>query len=198
MLKQIKEELAKTLSYLTGTQKFEGETKIYQPEEINISERAIGGKVEMVNTDGTLSAMPDGAIELSDGFKCTIKDGLITAIEGEEAIAEQSEEMADEAPAEEPKSDSSAIDEMKKITDELREEINVMKAALDELKASMSDTANKDEVANFNKQFSDLNETIKKVVSAPAEFSKTTKSNVAKDKNEQGKIELARIFKNLN
>lgn len=198
MIKEIKKEFAKTLNYLLGNEKFEGETKIYQPDEISISERVIGGKVELVNTDGTLSPMPDGNAELADGFKFTVKDGLIESIEGEAPVEENPEEMAEQAPVETPTNDSSAIEEMKKVTEELRAEIDIMKAALDELKASMSDTANKDEVANFNKQIADLNDTIKKVASIPAEFSKTTKSNIAKDANDEGKKKLASIFKNLN
>jgi uncharacterized protein YukE len=197
-IKEIKKEFAKTLNYLLGNEKFEGETKVYQPEEISISERVVGGKVELVNADGTLSPMPDGNAELADGFKFTVKDGLIESIEGEAPIQEQPAAMADvPAPTDAQTSENSAIEEMKKVTEELRADIESMKIALDDLKASMSDTANKDAVANFNKQISDLNDTIKKIANVPAEFSKTTKSNIAKDANDEGKKKLSAIFNSI-
>jgi hypothetical protein len=49
-------------------------------DEVMISDRAVGGKVELVGTDGTLSPIPDGTYLLSDDFRFTVKDGFITEI----------------------------------------------------------------------------------------------------------------------
>lgn len=200
MIEQIKNELAKTLNYLLGRENFAETPKVYQPDEINISERVIGGKVELVNSDGTLSPIEDGDYELSDGFKFSVKDGLISAIEGEESI-QASEDMADAPVVEEPNNDSdikASIEELRVLTEELKSEVDTMKAALDELKAANADTANKDAIENFRKELSTLNETIISIANTPAEFSKTTKSQIAKDVNDKKLSDLSNIISQIN
>lgn len=51
---------------------------LLQPEEIVISDRAKGGKVERKATDGTLTPIDDGVYELPDGFRFTITGGFIS------------------------------------------------------------------------------------------------------------------------
>ena len=89
MLTQLKKELLKALKTL----KLEGD-KVYDPSELNISARELGGKVELIQGDDTLATAPDGDYTLSDGFKFTVKDGLIASIidkSTEETFADESE-----------------------------------------------------------------------------------------------------------
>ncbi len=190
MLKQLKRELFKTFKGLQ-LEHFEGELK-YAPEELNISERVVGGKVELINEDGTLSALPDGDYELTDGFKFTIKEGLIESIEGEEPVEEQAEEMADEAPIEEV---SDPLADLKAETETLKAEVDALKQAIEEIKNGASNNATKEDVQGFQSEVSKLNETIMKLAKIPAEASKTTKSNIVKDSREEKMLEFAKLFK---
>lgn len=201
MISKIKKELMKTLAILKH-ESFEGEV-IYSPEELNISERAVGGKVELINQDGTLSELPDGDYEVSDGFKFTIKDGLIASIDGEtpaEDTTDKPEEMA-EAPVDAPTQDApqtDGLDELKKETASLKAEVEALKQAMDELMKATAGRASKEDVSKFQAEVENLNSNIMKLAKIPAEPTKTNTSNVVKDKNDENLMEFAKIFKSIN
>lgn len=64
--------------------------------EVQISDRSVGGKVELIGTDGTLSPIPDGTYVLSDDFKFTVAGGFITAIGDVEVVAAATEPTEEE------------------------------------------------------------------------------------------------------
>lgn len=194
MIKELKREMAKMFKAL----KFEGEL-IYNPDELNISERVVGGKVELINQDGTLSVLPDGDYELSDGFKFTVKEGLISAIEGEDPVeeTEQPEEMAEDAPVEEaPKEDGLA--ELKAETEAIKAEVEALKQALAELMEASAGNAKKEDVENFSSEVTKLTDTIMKLAKIPAAPTKTNQSNVVKDSTDTKMMEFVKMFHSIN
>ena len=73
----IKKELIKTLKNLMGV--YFG--KVWTPNELNISDKEVGGKVEQIGADGTLTPVEDGEYTMEDGFTFTVKDGQIETIQ---------------------------------------------------------------------------------------------------------------------
>jgi len=194
MLKELKKELLKALTNLKS-EKFEG---VYTSDQLNISDRVVGGKVELINTDGSLSVAPDGDYELEDGFKFTVKDGVIASIEGEEKPEELAEENpTEDKPADEPAPDENkaAIEELQKETAAIKAEVESIKQILSELTGSVNDSATKEEMQKFSKEVKTLTETINKVAKLPVEFSKTTKSTQTKTDNHDKLMDVIKLIK---
>ncbi|WP_322518625.1 hypothetical protein U0033_28145 [Chitinophaga sancti] len=190
MLKELKKELLKALTNLK-TEKFDG---VYSSDQLNISDRVVGGKVELINADGSLNVAPDGDYELEDGFKFTVKDGVIASIEGEE----QPEELANETPTEDtpaPDDNKVAIEELQKETAAIKAEVESIKEILAQLTGSVSDSATKEEMQKFSKEVKTLTDTINKVAKLPAEFSKTTKSTKTKTDNHDKLMDVIKLMK---
>lgn len=73
-------------------------SKVYTKDELKISDKSIGGKVELVQGDGSLSPAPDGEYVMDDGYAFTIKDGMISSVVGEDPVeveVESSDSPAD-------------------------------------------------------------------------------------------------------
>ncbi|GAA4326206.1 hypothetical protein [Flaviaesturariibacter amylovorans] len=179
------------------------ENKVWSEAEIKISEKAVGSKVELIDADGQLQPAPDGNYELDNGFKFTVKDGLIESIEGEDAPAEVPAEDAVEAaevPADEqPKEDLPAepnpeVDELKVKVADLESKLADLAAKVDEMNASVEVAASKEEVAEFTKAAADLNKTILQLAKVPVQFSQTSTNNTVKDSKEQKLVDLAKIL----
>lgn len=174
---KIKEELKKTLGLLEAE----------PATELKVSEMVIGGKVESVNADGTLSEVADGEYKVGEDV-IEVKAGQIVSINGEkekeeEAPAEAEKEMEEEIPTEEAPATEGwkeALEAYKAELDGLKLEIETLKEALGaskEIEEKMS--------AEFSKQLGDLNETLKVIANTPAEFSKTNQSPLEKDAKER-------------
>lgn len=175
MLNQIKNELIKALSTLKG-QKFEEELP---SDTVKVSERVVGGKVEIIQPDGTLETAPDGEYELSDGFKFIVKDGVIASIDGE------TEEMEVEQPND---NQSNVEGEIATLKDEI--------AAIKEAIAALTqNSASTQEVQKFQAEFEKLNETLLKLAKLPTQFSQVNPSNVVKDKTEDKLMDFVKRFR---
>lgn len=83
-------------------------------DSVNISERVVGGKVEVIAADGTLSPLPNGSYELSDGFKFVVVDGFITELIEDAPEVDLSE---DPDPEEPPVEDEPAPESLETETD---------------------------------------------------------------------------------
>src|SRR5690348_2950449 len=117
LIQKVKDEIKKTLN-MVNEDSFEEN----QPApELQISELVVGGKVEVINSDGSLSPAPDGTYKVDDN-EIEVKDGLIESINGEK-----------ETPKETAPVDNSNEDFSKQIT-ELKSEFDAIKSFADEQK----------------------------------------------------------------
>lgn len=171
------------------------ELKKWSDSEIKISEKAVGGKVELINADGSLSDAPDGDYELEDGTVLTVKGGVIEAVNGEkpeEAPAEEveaAEETASDAPSEEaPKEDDKV-----KIAD-LEAAVAALTQEISDIKNALAGSASKEDVQGFAKELGSLNEVLAKLAKIPVESSKTNQDNRLKYQFEDSKMQLAAIL----
>jgi hypothetical protein len=166
---ELSQELADTVDY-----------KKVNSSDYKITSREVGQKVEITDTDNKLVNAPDGAYELEDGFKFTVKDGLIESIEGQDAkVEEQGEETSTEETA--TQDDTTSTDPAKEIED-LKTQIADLQTQIDEIKAMCQGAATeegmKSEMAEIKNEFKSVFEKFTKI---PAEESKVSNSNLAKD-----------------
>ncbi|MFL5810202.1 MAG: hypothetical protein ACJ749_11820 [Flavisolibacter sp.] len=180
---------------------FQNDEAVVDPSKLQISEKAVGGKVEQINEDGSLSPVADGDYQDADGTPFSVKDGLITEWNGEkEAPKEEApaEEMADE-PAKEEAPASNEVADLKAMVDEQAKAIEELKGQVAELINAIegNKAAEAEMAAQFNKQVSDLTETIKVILKTPAEFSKTNNSNVVKDAKEEKMNDYAKAWASI-
>jgi uncharacterized coiled-coil protein SlyX len=174
----IKKELVKSLKNLVSA--YFGQ--VYTDAQIKISDKVIGGIVEMIAADGTLSPAADGDYVLEDGFAFTVKDGAIVAIVGEEPVVEDmtaptepvmtgetSTDMVDAAPVE-PTPIEKQVAYMEEKLRSLEEKI----ASIEETLNTMTSASMESEktLSTFNKIVDELNNNIKTLASVPVEFSK--------------------------
>ena len=180
-IQKIKEELKKISEMFSSSE-----------PEIKVSEMVVGGKVEMVNTDDSLSDAPDGEYTV-DKDVIVVKDGQIVSINGEtETKPVEEEQAADDVPTEDPAKEDNSMAELKAEVDALKAETETLKAAVEELKGAMV----KDEAmsAEFTAQLNTLNETMKAIAVMPAEFSKTSTNTVVKDSKDDKIKAYAKIL----
>lgn len=170
--------------------------KVFSASEIKISQMEVGGKVELIDANGELQPAPDDEYELETGEKFTVKDTLISAIEGREETKEEEpkeeepvmEEMAkEEAPAEEPVVEINFQTQI----EELKEELETLKTLFAEMK---DQCATKDDLGGFTQQVEQLNTNIMTLAKVPVEFSKTSTNLQVKESKEERLIALARIL----
>jgi hypothetical protein len=195
---KIKEALSNALKFAEETHK---------ESELQISEVALGGKVELVNPDGTLSPAPDGEYTVGENT-FTVRDGFIVELNGEKADEQPKDETPSENSkpeqemAEEPKQGNPAQEQPNEIAD-LKAQLEAQAQAIEELKqaiASMQEAIGQNETkesemsAQFSNQLTELNDTLKQLAAMPAEFSKTNTSNRTKDSNKQKESDLKAVF----
>lgn len=199
-LKKIKMELSKIFASLNMAT-----DKIWNESELKISDKGVGGSVELINADSTLSPVEDGDYVMEDGTKFQVKAGLITNWNGETekpatddtAMTDTPADEAAETPADEVAEEDETdkiIAEMQTAIDEQAKEIEALKTSIEEIKSNFS---SKEDVANFSKQLEGLNSTLKTIAGIPAEFSKTSNSITIKDSQEDKRNDLARVFAEL-
>lgn len=196
--------------------------KTWTPDELKVSEDAVGGKVELIQPDGTLGEAPDGLYKMQSGETYEVKGGLIASItnaDGEKMEDQSEEDMTEEekkkkgtpapekegpvvlaeegSPAEEA-SETPAQEEAEDAQEDqdvadLKNRVAALEQTLSQLVDQLNGSATKDEVNNFSKQLEALNNNIQILAKIPVEFSKTNNSNKVVDKKEQGLVELAKI-----
>jgi len=209
-INDIKKELVKALGLLKQ-ESFDdaGSVTSLDANSVKIAERAVGGKVELIGSDGTLSVAPDGTYELSDGFKFIVKDGLIDSIISEDgndastddedmadATDDGGEDSADAAP------EPGSLDDIKQVVAEnsqaiaeLRQEIEALKQVLQALQGNVETAASKEDVNAFKAEVTKLNDSIIKLAKLPVEETKTNKSTIAKDKKDEKTMEFIKALK---
>lgn len=185
----IKQTIIDTLSKLLGKNeevkeevkeeiKEEKMEKVYSDAELNISAKEVGGKVELVNADGTLAPAPDGEYKMQDGFSFTCQGGQIAA------IAEDKKQ--------EPAMHEKQYEELKAEFETLQEQFKSVLDVCVTLKTQNAEL--KTQLAAFTKQVGDIEGNIKTLAKIPVKESQTSTSNVVKDKREEAMLELAKIF----
>ena len=97
--------------------------------KVNIDKLEVGGKVEVIGEDGSLSPAPVGEHELADGTKIVVDEaGIITSVSVPEAAP--SVEVEVEAKVDEEK------EMMKKKIQQMEEELSAMKAKFSEVEGA--------------------------------------------------------------
>lgn len=181
------------------------EGKKWTESELQISQREVGGKVELIDGEGKLQPAPDGDYEMADGFKFTVNDGQISAIEGEKEEEkpegeEKPDEQAEETPADAPKDETQPesnkeVEELKAFVGELAKVVADLQAQIAEMKQGQEQApvaASKEEVEEMNKQLTNLFSALKKI---SFESSKTNGNPLLKDDRE---VKLTALQKILN
>ena len=199
--------------------------KVYEDAELNISAKEIGGKVEIVNADSTLSPAPDGEYKMSDGFTFEIKDGLITSIAGQEPVEAATEDKAaestsgttEDAKTDEPTSGSTEevkaedvptdapVEEVPTQDDavaQLQDRVGAMESKLNEIidminGVQMKAQTDSETIQQFNQTVLELNSHIKVLANTPAQPSKTNTRPSVKEDNQQRMLQLSEILKGL-
>ena len=192
----IKQELVKSLKNLVSA--YFG--TVYTDSQIKVSDKVVGGVVEMIGADGTLTPAPDGDYAMESGFSFTVKDGVIVAILGEEPVVEDMTaptepimtgetptDMADVAPAApvEPTPMEKQVAYMEEKLRSLEEKI----AAIEEAIKGMTSASMESEktISTFNKIVDELNTNIKTLANIPVQFSKVD-SSVKNSEEKQEKL----------
>ena len=189
----IKQELVKSLKNLVSA--YFG--TVYTDSQIKVSDKVVGGIVEMIAPDGTLTPAPDGDYAMEDGFSFTVKDGVIVSIMGEEAVVEDMTaptptpvvtetptNMEDVAPVE-PTPMEKQVAYMEEKLRSLEEKI----AAIEEAIKGMTSASMESEktISTFNKIVDELNTNIKTLANIPVQFSKVD-SSVKNNEEKQEKL----------
>lgn len=184
------------------------EGKKWTESELQISQREVGGKVELIDGEGKLQPAPDGEYEMADSFKFTVKDGQISAIEGEKEEEkpedkpegeQQPDEQAEETPADAPKDEAQPepnkeVEELKAFVGELAKVVADLQAQIAEMKQSQEQApvaASKEEVEEMNKQLTNLFSALKKI---SFESSKTNGNPLLKDDRDAKYQHLQKIL----
>lgn len=205
MLKELKNELIKTLGLLKQENLADDEQSnptSLDVSAVQISDKAVGGKVELINADGSLSVAPDGEYILSDGFHFIVKDGLISEViddstDANEDMADDSNEGGDSADAA-PENDDEikqAIAQNQQAISDLQKEIDAIKQLLEQLSGNVNVAASKEDVDKFKSEVVKLNETIVKLAKLPVENTKVNNSTVAKDKKDAKIMDFIKTIK---
>lgn len=186
-LKNIKAELLKVFASMNAST-----DKVWTADELKISDKAVGGKVEVINPDGTLAPIEDGDHTMEDGTKFTIKDGVVSNWNGEtEKTVEEPAAMAEpeETPAEEgaesPADEVKEEDETAKQIESIQGEIDALKTSIEEIKSMVQGFSSKEDVAYLSTQLEGFNKVLQPLVGIPAQFSQTNNSPVYKDAMEE-------------
>jgi predicted peroxiredoxin len=182
--------------------------KVYSAAEIKISDKSVGGKVEMINADGTLAPIPDGDYIMDDGFSFSVKDGLITAIIGQEEqpveAGEDYKESGDTKmeevtvevePVGEEETEPSDMEEMKKQIAELYKMFEELYSMLDGIK--LQNAENLKAIGQFNSEVKTLNDNIQTLAKVPVEFSKVNKSVQTEETKEERLMEVAKLLSRI-
>ncbi len=130
--------------------------KTYSDSQVKVSQKEVGGKVEMIEADGTLSPAPDGDYPMEDGSTLVVVGGVITEIKSEEKPAEietetksedKEEEMVEEVIEEEAPVEE-VIEEEAPVEEVIEEEAPVEESKVAELESKVSELEAKvDEMA---------------------------------------------------
>ena len=197
----LKNELVKTFQNLLGI--YFG--KVYSNSEIKVSSMEVGGKVELINPDGSLTDAPDGDYVMEDGSAFTVKDGMISSIVGQdqsvqvvnqEEVSTEELSVTDQAPVEEPVQpvEDSKVSELEIKVSELEQKVNDLISSMESMQSEKMES---EKVINqFNEQVSLLNKNITELAKVPVEFSKTNKSVTVEESREDKLSVLATIIGN--
>jgi len=178
----IKQELVKSLKNLVSA--YFG--TVYTDSQIKVSDKVVGGVVEMIAPDGTLTPAPDGDYAMETGFSFTVKDGVIVAIMGEEAVVEDMTaptptpvvtetptDMEDVAPVE-PTPMEKQVAYMEEKLRSLEEKIAAIEEAINGMTSASMESEKT--ISTFNKIVDELNTNIKTLANIPVQFSKVDTS----------------------
>lgn len=159
-------------------------------DEINLGSREVGGTV----TKGEGENVANGEYTLEDGFKFTVKDGLIDSIQSEIEVKEVpvEEELADEkVPADVP------VDDKQKEIDTLKEKIAELEAKLTELSVDFKSDkyVTKEDFNSLQAVFTSLNDNVKLLAKIPMEYSKVSQTFKEKSQKEINQEKLREAWR---
>lgn len=184
--------------------------KTYSESDMKISEKVIGGKVEFILPDGELAPVEDGEYDFN-GFVFTCKDGQITAIQGQDAPAEEVPVEA-AAPAEEVETPAEDATPTEEVPEEPKEDPRIpeMEAKITELESKLTEVldmlkgqsmaqatemeAQTKAIEVFSATVKELNEKISILAKVPVQFSKTNNSVSAEESKAEKLSVLAGII----
>lgn len=189
MMKQIKAELQKILSQFQASEEGVDVIKVTD-ENIKISNKDVGGKVEGINPDGTLAEVENGTYTIGEGdneFVFVVVDGLIS-----EVLSEKQDEVV-ETELEDEKVDEPIEDKLAEKVAGLENKIADLESKIEDLVKANEDKEKENEaIANDFKKLSDV---LAKFASIPAEQPKTNSKVTAKVEAEDKFKAFAQHFK---
>lgn len=116
---------------------------------------AIGAKIDVVDTDGTMAPLMDGEYEImvdEKPIKIVVAAGYVTEMEQPEAQTEGEEETMPEAPAEQPMAEDMPVEEMPKDEAPASSDIETLKGEIENLKAVIAEIVAKMEGSMTNQE----------------------------------------------
>lgn len=189
--KQMFETFQKLKSFFDANEEFAD--KVYTADEIKISDKAVGGKVEMVQPDGSLAPASDGDYKMEDGFSFTVKDGVIASIEGETPVEEEAPvEAAEDAPTEDQPTEDTTVADLTARIEALEKQFADMVAMIKQAE----DTEMKSN-AEFTAIVKELNENIVTLAKVPVKFSETNKTPSYQESRQEKLADVAKIIAGL-
>lgn len=211
LIKEIKETIAQAIFHFTTEPDQDPSDKVWADSELNISNKEVGGKVEIIDADGNLQDAPDGEYKMEDGTVLTVKDGLIAEIESadqedaekseEDMAAADPEQSADDAEGKEDAAEGDTDKEDEAADKALLDEIQSLKQSIADLTSLITgvqnkqqDMASQKEVNELKLSVESLNGNIIKLAKIPVENSKTSKKAEVKDDKEAKLIEFAKAL----
>ena len=193
VIKELKLELVKAIQFLKEENKETFEATALTADQVKISDRVVGGKVELIGADGSLSDAPDGDYDV-DGFKFTVKDGVIAAIAEEDT----EDTSTEDTPADEDTPDDTTAEDTPDVQaqiDAIQAEVDGIKQILEQIISQLQDAASQQEMSKFSEEVKKLSDTIISLSKIPVQASKTTKKLSVKDSNDAA---LMSFIKSMN
>lgn len=194
--KQMFETFQKLKTFFDSNEEFAD--KVYTADEIKISDKVVGGKVEMVQPDGSLAPAADGDYKMEDGFSFTVKDGAIASIEGEQPIEQTEEtpvEAAEDVPTEEQPTEDTTVADLTARIDALEKQFADVVAMMQGVQASKEEEMK--QVEQFNSIVTELNDNIKTLAKIPVKFSETNKTPSYQESRQEKLADVAKIIAGL-
>lgn len=214
-MKSIKQEIINGLKNLLGHF-----SKTYTEGELQISSKEVGGKVEMVQPDGSLAPVEDGEYPMEDGMTILVKDGQIAEIkspdqpedtqiesvqESEEDLSAPAEDAPADAPVDQPAdqpSPDAKVAELESKVAELEAKVEEMASAMESMISEMmakevesvkSETLSA--IQQFNATVTEMNNNIKTLAKTPVQFSQTNSKPSVQDEKHEKMKNLLNILK---
>lgn len=186
-------KMLQSLNFSLANEKFEN-VETADGKLINISGREVGSEVMVADGE----PLEDSTVELTDGFKFTVKDGKIDSIIEQDEVVEETVEVGTQTSEETVVDETIVEDEKQNEIEDMKSQIEDLKAQIAELKGefdAVSNYATKEDLQAFQSELVTLNANVIKLASIPVEQSKVSQGFKENNKRAQDMAAIAAVFK---